>query len=297
MDHFQNLLLIKSNPQSFIINIRKQKNIKIPKIRKADANWNAEEKDMIQTIPQAVCETSSSSTSLRRGQTPLCFSLFFSSHAFLSCVFKIGAQCYLECSALTQKGLKAVFDEAILTIFHPKKKKKHCSKCHNCCLIIWGSLRPTSTASKGKNGSQPPRPSSSQKEGITREEVPDTEACSSTLWALPNTAHYQPTATSSLPARSTHVAHSTRMLSPDSSQCHCWPRRKQSQRPSCIFHRPLQEHEADRKSSQEKQKKRTRFLYWWPYLMSFTKHGNTILTFFFSESALLLCVLHSFVLF
>ncbi|KAB0407351.1 hypothetical protein E2I00_001558 [Balaenoptera physalus] len=48
----------------------------------------------------------------------------------------IGAQCYLECSALTQKGLKAVFDEAILTIFHPKKKKKHCSKCHSCCLII-----------------------------------------------------------------------------------------------------------------------------------------------------------------
>ncbi|XP_007460134.1 PREDICTED: rho-related GTP-binding protein RhoJ [Lipotes vexillifer] len=48
----------------------------------------------------------------------------------------IGAQCYLECSALTQKGLKAVFDEAILTIFHPKKKKKHCSKCLSCCLII-----------------------------------------------------------------------------------------------------------------------------------------------------------------
>ncbi|KAF6132572.1 ras-like protein family member J [Phyllostomus discolor] len=48
----------------------------------------------------------------------------------------IGAQCYLECSALTQKGLKAVFDEAILTIFHPKKKKKHCSACHGCCSVI-----------------------------------------------------------------------------------------------------------------------------------------------------------------
>ncbi|NXI70463.1 RHOJ protein, partial [Anseranas semipalmata] len=49
---------------------------------------------------------------------------------------EIGAQCYLECSALTQKGLKTVFDEAILTIFHPKKKKKRCAKCHTCCTIL-----------------------------------------------------------------------------------------------------------------------------------------------------------------
>ena len=49
----------------------------------------------------------------------------------------------------------------------------------------------------GKNGSQSLWPSSSQKEGMTREEVADPEACPSTLWALPSTAHYQPTATSS----------------------------------------------------------------------------------------------------
>ncbi|XP_043930490.1 rho-related GTP-binding protein RhoJ [Protopterus annectens] len=48
---------------------------------------------------------------------------------------EIGAQCYLECSALTQKGLKTVFDEAILTIFSPKKKKKkrRCRSCYICC--------------------------------------------------------------------------------------------------------------------------------------------------------------------
>ncbi|XP_070787711.1 rho-related GTP-binding protein RhoJ isoform X2 [Pituophis catenifer annectens] len=49
---------------------------------------------------------------------------------------EIGAQCYLECSALTQKGLKAVFDEAILTIFNPKRKKKLCAKCGSCCSVL-----------------------------------------------------------------------------------------------------------------------------------------------------------------
>ncbi|CAN0396844.1 rho-related GTP-binding protein RhoQ-like [Lethenteron reissneri] len=46
---------------------------------------------------------------------------------------QIGAHCYLECSALTQKGLKAVFDEAILTILQ-RKKCKRSTRCR-CCTI------------------------------------------------------------------------------------------------------------------------------------------------------------------
>lgn len=44
---------------------------------------------------------------------------------------ELGAVKYVECSALTQKGLKNVFDEAIVAALEPPVKKKR----RNCFIL------------------------------------------------------------------------------------------------------------------------------------------------------------------
>lgn len=132
----------------------------------------------------AVCRTS------RHGNLA---SRTFGTHNFLFFfVFKIGAQCYLECSALTQKGLKAVFDEAILTIFHPKKKKKGCLGCQGCCAIVWSCLRPIAPPCKGMEGSQSLWPNSSQKRGRGQKGIPAFERLFPEPCQLPSPASCKP---------------------------------------------------------------------------------------------------------
>lgn len=136
------------------------------------------------------------------------------------------------------------------------------------------------------------RPSSATKLKPTRrpcqKEAPSPRG-SCARWALPHTAHSSAHCHVLHTSQSIYIAHTARTLSPGSSQCLCWACWKQSQRPSCVLLLPVQDREADRKS-QQKTERGTQFLYWWPYLMSFTKHRNTTLTFFSESTVLPMCL-------
>ncbi|XP_016423856.1 ras-related C3 botulinum toxin substrate 1-like [Sinocyclocheilus rhinocerous] len=54
----------------------------------------------------------------KKKQTPITY------HQGLAVAERIGAVKYLKCSALTQKGLKMVFDEAVLAVLDPSPVKK-----------------------------------------------------------------------------------------------------------------------------------------------------------------------------
>jgi len=49
---------------------------------------------------------------------------------------KIGAAKYVECSALTQKGVKEVFDFAVQSVLDPVALKKEGKEGSACCVIL-----------------------------------------------------------------------------------------------------------------------------------------------------------------
>jgi len=60
---------------------------------------------------------------------------FISHSQGVSLANKLNAVIYVECSAKTQKGLKAVFDEAVKAVLVPAKAKRNKGKGKFCVLI------------------------------------------------------------------------------------------------------------------------------------------------------------------
>ena len=84
---------------------------------------------------------------------------------------KMGKQCqkYMECSALTQDGLKEVFHQAIIIVLSPKKQKIEKPKCKVLWVKFWKPIsdsickhfqfgRPKKRTSKFLKSANPPPP-------------------------------------------------------------------------------------------------------------------------------------------
>jgi len=65
-----------------------------------------------------------------KGSTPVSFD------EAKGCASQIGAKLYLECSALTQEGLKNVFDEAIRAALNKNKGKQSNDACCDGCNVM-----------------------------------------------------------------------------------------------------------------------------------------------------------------
>mmetsp|Transcript_34364 Transcript_34364/g.47876 ORF Transcript_34364/g.47876 Transcript_34364/m.47876 type:complete len:211 (+) Transcript_34364:128-760(+) len=61
---------------------------------------------------------------------------FISSFRAESFARELGCEKYMECSALTQEGLKKVFDEAIIAARNFIKEKEAREKAKKCCVIL-----------------------------------------------------------------------------------------------------------------------------------------------------------------
>lgn len=60
---------------------------------------------------------------------------------------EIKAQKYLECSALTQRNLKSVFDEAIRSVLSSRRRK-----CTGFLLTLWQSCTESPASTKNEEG-------------------------------------------------------------------------------------------------------------------------------------------------